>query len=449
MSPALPGSLLRRVLLFSGALLCVSTVACESTVTFDFFPRGAPIEEPPPGAAGAAGAPTGGGEPPEPPALIVEGVRNLSRESSGARACADGGDAVGYPVARLEASLVELALPPAEGCLQPGDEVLLINLQGATDGLGQVGSYELSKVHGVSGKRVMLAAPKRAFFGRESGSDEGVGTSPGEQRVVVQRVPVYSRLEVRAGAELTADAWNGQLGGVLALRVLGESLVDGRVHMDARGYRGGPTTEPAESPGTQGESLAGLGATATFANLGGGGGGIGDQTRLGCQQDGNPGGGGGHVTPGRSAVVMDLCEGAGAGAGGQRYDLPGRLFLGSGGGSAGTDNIRVDNPPGGAGGAGGGIVWLLSDSITGRGAISARGAAGVGDPPGTECLGYSVVDCYDHTGPGGGGAGGSVRLTAARIDLRSYAAPGGRGGNGNDAVAGNGGDGGDGLVLIE
>jgi len=78
--------------------------------------------------------------------------------------------------------------------------------------------------------------------------------------------------------------------------------------MNEAGYRGGATTDPPESPGQQGESMGGIGGFLYDPNLGGG-----------------------------FAYAMD-----------------GRLTLGSGGGSAGTDNVRTDNPPGGAGGRGGG-----------------------------------------------------------------------------------------------
>jgi hypothetical protein len=80
--------------------------------------------------------------------------------------------------------------------------------------------------------------------------------------------------------------------------------------------------------------------------------------------------------------------------------------------------------------------------------ISADGAAGVGDPAGFECDG-STPFCYDHSGPGGGGAGGTVKLAARELTTGAVTATGGRGGNGNDRVAGNGGDGGDGLVSSE
>jgi hypothetical protein len=111
------------------------------------------------------------------------------------------------------------------------------------------------------------------------------------------------------------------------------------------------------------------------------------------------------------------------------------------------DNVLVDNPPGAAGGAGGGILWVLAQSVSGAGSVSARGAAGGGDPPEVECtLGYEVSSCFDHSGAGGGGAGGSVRLDVARLSGVTLDVSGGAGGNGADQAGGNGGDGGRGAL---
>ncbi len=422
-------------------VLGVVSAACSSVDVLDLFPAelasaGAPGSEPT-STGGAGGAPLV-------PALVVSELVDLS--VAGAKDCADGGAAVAYSVLDLDDDAARVTPRPAPGCLAPGDELLLINLQGRQDATANVGRHELVRVASVTADVVRFDAPKTAFYGAAARGDDHLGTGIEQQRVVLQRVPRYSRLEVTPTGILTAQAWDGERGGLLVLRVDGEALIDGVVTMSGAGYRGGVTTEPPESPGQQGESIGGLGDFRYAPNLGGGGGGIADQTTSGCQQDGYPGGGGAHWRAGSSAEVRDLCDGLGAGEGGARYGVEGRLTFGSGGGSAGTDNIRSDNPPGGAGGPGGGVIWILAASITGEGVITADGAAGVGDPPGVECLGGAVDECYDHSGPGGGGAGGLVRLMAASVSVATVSARGGPGGNGNDEVAGNGGDGGDGWT---
>ncbi len=414
------------------ALLACSwaSYGCEPTV-LDFYP--------PTGVAGAAHAPP---QAPEVAELIVEGRLDLGATNTGERKCADGGDVVSYPVAALTADHADLARAPSTGCLEVGDELLLIKLQGEADSTTNVGQHELLRVDSMNNRQIAFVSSKIRHYGTSPNQDDHIERGV----VLLQRVPSYSRLEVRAGAVLTTSPWNGRSGGVLTVRVLGDTLLDGTIDLGAAGFRGAPAPEAALAHGLQGESLAGLGQALQIAATGGGGGGLGDQTRQGCVQDGNAGGGGGHREAGAAARVLDLCDGVGAGQGGVAYAKAGLLFLGSGGGSGGVDNVRADNPPGGAGGNGGGIVWLLSQSLTGSGAILANGSAGVGDELGLECSGGSTTSCYDHSGPGGGGAGGSIRVNAAVVRGVELTVNGGRGGNGNDMSSGDGGSGAPGVI---
>jgi len=381
----------------------------------------------------------GAGPSVDAPRLDVQGAVDLSEYLSDARSCADGGDLVAYRVAGAAEDAVTLASAPSPGCLSPGDEVLLIVMQASPSAASRVGEHELLRVRGVDDGQVrFVAAP--ALDVSELVHDGGA-------RIVLQRVPGYERLTVAAGGRLTASAWNGETGGVLAVRVSGDVAIEGTVDVTGLGFRGGAERPEAFSGGVQGESIAGPGSENQSANFGGGGGGRGDETLDGCVQDGNAGGGGGHAEPGQPARVMDLCDGAGAGSAGEAVAGVGRFVLGSGGGSGGVDNVRVDNPPGGAGGNGGGIVWILGQSITGSGSVVAEGAAGAGDEPGVECeAGASTSSCFDHSGAGGGGAGGTVVLSAPLIDLGSISVGGGRGGNGFDSAGGDGGDGAAGVI---
>src|SRR5688572_23152169 len=371
--------------------------------------------------------------------LDVQTDLDLSEHLSGTRICADGGDLVAYRVSAASGDRVTLGTEAGEGCLSAGDEVLLIVLQAAPADAARVGEHELLRVAETAGDQVtFVAAPMLDLA--------SLAVDPAA-RVVLQRVPGYQRLTVAAGATLTAPAWDGETGGVLVVRVSGDVVIEGSVDLSGRGFRGGAERSEVLAGGLQGESIAGPGQESQAANFGGGGGGMGDQTFDGCVQDGNSGGGGGHLDAGQDANVMDICEGVGRGAGGLALAGAGKLLFGSGGGSGGVDNVRVDNPPGAAGGSGGGIVWILGQSITGGGAVRARGADGGGDEPGLECeLGYSTETCFDHSGAGGGGAGGTIVLDAAFVDVGAIAVDGGLGGNGFDTAGGNGGDGAPGVV---
>lgn len=430
-----------RLLATAFVVVGLGSFGCSER-TLDFFP---PSAAPPEGTAGSTAYP----EVPLPPApapLYVTGTYDLSEANVPGRACADGGDGVDYRVVALSAEEATLERPVASGCLVPGDEVLLAALQGTAASARNVGRHELLRVLDVDGTRVRFVAAKALFYGASDDSDDEIA----ERVVTLVRVPSYSRLVVEEEGVLTARAFDGSGGGVLVARVVGDVLVDGLVTMSGRGFRGGRSTEEAEGHGEQGESVRGRGARVQTPNDGGGGGGLGDQTRSGCVQDGNAGGGGAHRVAGAPANVSDLCDGVGVGAGG--LAAPGAVapLFGSGGGSGGRDNVVVDNPPGGAGGAGGGFLWLLGQSLSGGGSIRTSGLDGVGDPVGVECeVGYSTTECFDHSGPGGGGAGGLLRLTIPQRGNVTLLVDGGLGGNGMDTATGNGGDGAPGVLELD
>lgn len=386
-----------------------------------------------------------GNEPPLPPSapeLHVESDLDLSAARPQGRDCDDGGETAMYRVDSYSGGELLLKEAPEGECLIQGDEVLLAQIQGDGDA-SSVGRIELLRVKSISTSRLeFVSEPLLAY-----GVGEVRAWHAGGGSVVIQRVPSFSRVTVAQDATLTARPFEQGGSGILAFRVLGDLRLSGAISMNGAGFRGGAERSEVLAHGLQGESISGPGSESTKANVGGGGGGLGDQTTTGCVQDGNAGGGGGHVVPGSDATVEDRCGGEGRGRGGAAYATSGKLFLGSGGGSGGVDNVRVDNPPGAPGGNGGGIIWILAQSITGSGRIEARGAEGVGDRSERECVsGGSQSECYDHSGPGGGGAGGSIRLTTSQFSGVQLDVSGGRGGNGADEASGNGGDGGAGLI---
>jgi len=365
----------------------------------------------------------------------VVGDMNLSVTNTGARTCADGGDAVAYSVTGLTATQATLASAISDGCLAIGDEVLLINLQGTASATTNVGRYELLTVVSVSGSTVQFGATKINSYGSGASDDADIGTGAGQQRVMLQRVPAYTAMTVDPTGTLTASAWNGMKGGVLAFRSFGPVNVGGTISMDGAGFRGGPRPTDTFGNGYQGESYGGFGAREQTANLGGGGAGRGEV----CATHGSSGGGGGHRLAGSNGTTG--CTGNGGGLYGVA-DLT-RIYLGSGGGSGGNDNVLFDNPQGGLGGAGGGIIMILADQINITGAVRARGLGGQGDNA-AGCFGSQTTWCWDYSGPGGGGAGGSIKLTTASTGL-TVDVSGGVGGLGGTT---NGGAGALGYTLI-
>lgn len=370
---------------------------------------------------------------------------NLSFDNTPGHVCAEGGDMVSFSVVSLAADAASLDHAPGAGCLSQGDEVLLISMRATGTSNVNAGRFEILEVERVDGSTVRFARPKKNAYG-DGASDNEIGTGTDQHRVVLQRLPTYGNATLSMGATLRTYAWDGLRGGVLAMRVEGTLRIDGRIDVSGTGYAGGAATLPVATTGQQGESIAGPGAAAVVASAGGGGGGLGDS--MGCRQDGAGGGGAGHSAAGSAAFVMS-CGAVGVGAGGAELGDATRLLMGSGGGAGGTDNVRTDNPPGGEGGTGGGSVLLIANTIAGSGSIDAHGMNGQGDAPGVECDGGSNVSCWDHCGPGGGGAGGTLRIEATSVATSvTLSVAGGKGGNGNDALSGNGGDASPGRTVI-
>jgi hypothetical protein len=170
-------------------------------------------------------------------------------------------------------------------------------------------------------------------------------------------------------------------------------------------------------------------------------------SKINADGRGNPGGGSeasGSGTGYGIAAVTDYDDGGGgagyggeggdgggtyAGVGGVKYGDETSVFIqmGSGGGGGG------DEPYGtaGAGGTGGGAIWLDAERITIYGTVSVKGANGG--------AGSGSNDC----GGGGGGSGGGILICGKYVTITgTLYAKGGNGGNGYWNGDGGGGGGG-------
>lgn len=197
---------------------------------------------------------------------------NLSTGSLVGRACAD---APSFAVTALDATTATLSTTPASGCLNPGDEVMLINLQGTAGAIDNVGVAEALTVASVAGSTVTFASPKTHAFGADAGSDNSIGTGAGQQHVELVRVPHYGNVVINAGVTVTADPWNGTRGGVVAFRAA-SLVVNGTISAKALGYRDGRFSSDgtcfASVQTESGESIGGPPAQTTARNFGAPGG---------------------------------------------------------------------------------------------------------------------------------------------------------------------------------
>ena len=244
-----------------------------------------------------------------------------------------------YSVTSLTATTATLSSSPIAGCLAPGDEILLINLQGTSSYYTNVGNYEFLCVANVIGDLVVFQTAKVNFYGNNSDDDANIGTAKTNQRVVLQRVPNYDDLAIYG--TLTGNQWNnsdytsgGTMFGVIVFRVYGTMSGNGIISADSLGFHGGwrGSYPGGYNPeynfrGYQGETYGGIGTISADPYLGGAGGGGGSWSR----------GGGGEYGGGATNATWQS-----PGSAGNTYGLRSivKLFLGSGGGGGGALRVR-------------------------------------------------------------------------------------------------------------
>ncbi len=292
-------------------------------------------------------------------------------------------------------------------------------------------------------------------------------TNKGQSTYQVVLVPQYTTATL---AGITAPAWNGSTGGIIALDIAGQLNLGGAtVQVDGQGFRGGAGMQLTggvagasnsdyvqTSPGTytgakggaagidgsKGEGVAGTpewvesgtsflqtttgvgypsgtagvdGSMAHGAPGNAGGGGT-DGDATGNTQNAGGGGGGNGGTGGFGGDSWNTNLSAG-GEGGTAFPATiDRIALGGGGGAGSRNNSDTDNQAS-AGAAGGGIIFIRADSLTGTATLTANGAA--------------AYNGTSNDAGGGGGAGGTIIVLSAN------------GGEGGLTLQANGGRGGD------
>lgn len=283
----------------------------------------------------------------------------------------------------------------------------------------------------------------------------------GQSRFQVVRVPQYYDAIV-TGA-VTAAAWNGTSGGIVALDVANTlTFSGGSINVNALGFRGGlgqqltggtgvntdyVNLRTRDNDGNKGEGVAGsplnmyngTGATTTGGggyptgsastgdrargapgNAGGGGT---DGTPSDNAQNSGGGGGGNGGAGGLGGFCWNSANCSGRGFGGAAFPhTAGRLAMGGGGGSGSRNNNDTNytcyNALGSSGGVGGGAILIRANTISGSATLNAKGGDG-------------VLACRD--GGGGGGAGGSVLVFARTADGLNTLTINAKGGKGADA----------------
>lgn len=288
-----------------------------------------------------------------------------------------------------------------------GDVILIHQSQGT--GAGQ---WEINYVLADAGATLTLAYPLAYSYGT------------GAQAVLV---PQYTGGTL-SGA-VTATAWGGSYGGIIALMSNGALTISGSLSVNGVGHRGGaPGVNTYPNYAYQGESYIGVGVQSINANGTAGGGGKRDRGLDGA----GGGGGGGNGTVGIKGVDVQGTGGLGGGTAGLA-NLTIMVFGGGGGGNGiGARGTKVFL----TGGKGGGIILIIAKTLSISGSVISQGANG-----GNAGL--------DQAGSGAGGGGSIlIKCQSATLGTNIVTANGGIGGTGS-GLSGSGGNGGVGRIHID
>jgi gliding motility-associated-like protein len=385
-----------------------------------------------------------------------------------------------------------------------GDLILIIQMQGANMATSNdinygniisyngAGNYEYAYVTSVVGNTIQLSCGLTQAY-----------SVTGRTQVI--RVPQYQNLTINAGASITAPAWDGVRGGVVAIYAQ-NITIQGSITVNHLGFRGGVVdnssannqtgyvSTAANSGGEKGESIVGF---QTEYNALGGRFGRGAPANGGGGGNGNNAAGGGGANAGvpanwfRGAGVMcATCTGSAAWALDPDYIANGNTRTNSSGGGRGGYAVSTSNqnaltlapgaagwggdlrrPHGGLGGrpldinpenrvflGGGGGAGDQNNNAGGRGGngggivfITANQISGTGTISANGENGANTV--APHTdAPGGAGGGGTIVVKAySSVSAITMNANGGNGGNHlgtTNQAHGGGGGGGGGYIAV-
>lgn len=345
-----------------------------------------------------------------------------------------------------------------------GDTVLLIQMKGVIIDVFENSSYGIGNgYYGEPGKYEFLTILSTDDVTNTITFRNNIVNALFDTRGHVQLIKVPSYNNAVVSGELSCEPWDSlsKTGGVLAV-IVGRTLeLNSDINVTGKGLKGGQTasghgicssTNPlwnkfsydanTDSAGFKGEGIAVKAKVGTApypdiypeygkgkgVNYTGGGGGDGRFSGGG----GGAGYGSGRKGGNESSTCLPEASYGIGGLGISGSFLDGRIFMGSGGGSS-TFTTGTAVP----GGNGGGMIFLICDTLVGNG----YGIYAEGDFPGT---------AEGDAGAGGGGGGGSIVIYLQSFSesgagsALNISANGGHGGN--TGISGEGGGGGGGYI---
>jgi hypothetical protein len=128
--------------------------------------------------------------------------------------------------------------------LQAGDLLMLIQIQGASinsvnrkdSAWGEITNYNNS---GNTEYIEVASVPNGSSIGLNCAL---INDYSAAGKVFVVRVPRYTSLAVLSGDTISGDAWDGAIGGIVAIEVVGNASVDGVIEINGKGFRGTTST---------------------------------------------------------------------------------------------------------------------------------------------------------------------------------------------------------------
>lgn len=347
-----------------------------------------------------------------------------------------------------------------------GDYIILMQMQDNVIGstandatFGNLGSIHSAGMYEVRQIVSQVAGPPRVLtLDAVPTNTYNIGANSSVQVITFRR---FGSPNYTSTSNMSALAWNGNIGGVLAIDIPGIFTLAHNLSADGAGFRGGaqddntqtgwsPMPNPVceESPffssfpgirAPKGEGIHRntnpnhVAARGKMLNGGGGG-----------NSHNGGGGGGGNYSAGGLGGWGWNCDVVNRNAGGQggislnAHININRVFMGGGGG-AGERNNGFDS----YGGNGGGIIIVRANTIQTSGLCGGLNISANGN---SAPLGNGGDGC------GGGGAGGSIIFVVNNWNVVagcpiSVSANGGNGGSVNASTHGGGGGGGQGVVF--
>ena len=130
------------------------------------------------------------------------------------------------PTEDLAAGAITIPVTDASA-FSEGDQIMIIQMQHTSS----AGTYEFRTIESIANNDITVNASLTNSYYQSTSS-----------KAQIVRIPQYTDVSVHSGGSITAAAWDGNTGGILAFNASGEVTVDsgGSIDVSGLGFRGAP-----------------------------------------------------------------------------------------------------------------------------------------------------------------------------------------------------------------